>query len=66
MNKQIAADLDITERTVKWHRHNLMQKLEMHSVAQMVSLAERLGLIARDSTVPQLSKFEDSNEPTSR
>jgi FixJ family two-component response regulator len=52
LNKQIAADLHVAERTVKWHRHNLVQKLDMHSVAQMTSLAERLGLIARDS-VPQ-------------
>jgi FixJ family two-component response regulator len=53
LNKQIASDLDITERTVKWHRHNLMQKLQMHSVAQITSLGERLGLIERDSVVPQ-------------
>jgi FixJ family two-component response regulator len=52
LNKQIAADLHVAERTVKWHRHNLVQKLDMHSVAQMTSLAERLGLIARDS-MPQ-------------
>jgi hypothetical protein len=30
-----------------------MQKLQMHSVAQITSLGERLGLIERDSVVPQ-------------
>ena len=41
LNKQIGADLGTTERTVKWHRHNLMEKLHVRSVAELVSLAER-------------------------
>lgn len=45
LNKQIAADLGTVERTIKWHRHNMMQKLRLQSVAELVSLAERLGLI---------------------
>ena len=48
LNKQIAAELGITERTVKWHRHNLMPKLQVRSVAALVSLAEQLGLLAAD------------------
>jgi FixJ family two-component response regulator len=43
LNKQIAADLGAAERTIKWHRHNLMQKLGLQSVAELASLAERLG-----------------------
>ena len=31
LNKQIAAELGTTERTVKWHRHNIMQKLQRRS-----------------------------------
>lgn len=45
LNKQTAADLGMVERTVKWHRHNIMQKLHIQSLAAMVSLAERLGMI---------------------
>ena len=44
LNKQIALDLGTAERTIKWHRHNLMQKLQVQSLAELVSLAERLGI----------------------
>lgn len=46
LNKQIALDLGTAERTIKWHRHNLMEKLQIQSLAELVSLAERLGLIS--------------------
>ena len=46
LNKQIAIELDTAERTIKWHRHNVMQKLQIQSVAELVSLAERLGLLS--------------------
>jgi FixJ family two-component response regulator len=46
LNKQIAAELGITERTVKWHRHNFMPKLQVQSLAGLVSLAEQLGMIS--------------------
>lgn len=45
LNKQIAGELGTAERTVKWHRHNLMQRLQVQSLAELVSLAERLDLI---------------------
>lgn len=45
LNKQTAAELGTAERTIKWHRHNIMQKLQLESLAELVSLAERLGLI---------------------
>jgi len=45
LNKQISAELGTAERTIKWHRHNIMQKLQLESLAELVSLAERLGLI---------------------
>jgi FixJ family two-component response regulator len=45
LNKQIANELDTAERTVKWHRHNFMQKLQIHSLAELVSLTEPLGLV---------------------
>jgi FixJ family two-component response regulator len=48
LNKQIADELGSTERTIKWHRHNLMEKLQIQSLAELVSLAERLGLLGED------------------
>jgi FixJ family two-component response regulator len=45
LNKQIAMEMGSAERTVKWHRHNIMQKLQIDSLAELVSLAERLGLL---------------------
>ena len=43
LNKQIAADLGIDERSVKRHRTNLMRKLEVISVAELVQLAVEAG-----------------------
>ena len=47
MNKQIAYDLGTTERTIKAHRHAVMEKLKVHSLAEAVSMAERMGMLAR-------------------
>ena len=53
LNKRIASELGTAERTIKWHRHNLMEKLQVDSLAELVSLAERLGLVgAHDRTEP--------------
>jgi FixJ family two-component response regulator len=46
LNKQIAHLLGTSERTVKAHRHMVMQKLQVQSFAEAVSLAERVGLLA--------------------
>jgi FixJ family two-component response regulator len=46
LNKQIAFGLGTSERTIKAHRHNIMQKLQVPSLAEAVSIAERLGLLA--------------------
>ena len=45
LNKQIAHQLGTSERTIKAHRHNIMHKLEMQSVAELVLFAERVGLM---------------------
>jgi RNA polymerase sigma factor (sigma-70 family) len=47
LNKQIAFELGTSERTVKAHRHKIMQKLQVHSLAEAVSIAERIGMVAR-------------------
>jgi FixJ family two-component response regulator len=41
LNKQIAFDLDISEKTVKVHRGRVMEKLGVDSVAELVRLAEK-------------------------
>ena len=45
-NWQIAADLGIVEKTIKVHRAHLMAKLEVQSLAELVKLAERAGVIS--------------------
>lgn len=45
INKQIAYQLGTTERTVKAHRHQVMEKMHVHSLAEVVSIAERLGML---------------------
>jgi FixJ family two-component response regulator len=44
LNKQIAFDLEIHERSVKRHRTNLMRKLEVSTVAQLVQSAIEAGV----------------------
>ncbi|MDH4053583.1 MAG: response regulator [Rubrivivax sp.] len=44
LNKQIAADLGIHERTVKVHRKSLMTKLKVRSVAALTRLAQEAGV----------------------
>jgi FixJ family two-component response regulator len=44
MNKQIAADLGTGEQNIKIHRGRLMRKMGVSSVAELVRMAERLGV----------------------
>ena len=46
INKQIAHELGTTVRTIKAHRHRVMEKLQAASLAELVSIAERLGVEA--------------------
>jgi RNA polymerase sigma factor (sigma-70 family) len=45
-NKQMARALGCTERTIKAHRHRVMEKMQVRSVAELVSLAERVGVMS--------------------
>jgi FixJ family two-component response regulator len=45
LNKQIAYELGTTERTIKAHRHQVMEKMKVQSLAELVSIAERLGML---------------------
>lgn len=44
LNKVIAAELGITEITVKVHRRHVMDKLELRNLAELVRAADRLGI----------------------
>lgn len=50
LNKQIGYDLGTSERTVKAHRHSIMKKFKVKSVAELVSIAEKLGLISEPAS----------------
>jgi FixJ family two-component response regulator len=45
LNKQIAYDLGINERTVKLHRTSFMSKLRVQSVAELTRLVQEAGLL---------------------
>jgi RNA polymerase sigma factor (sigma-70 family) len=49
INKQIAHLLGTTERTIKAHRQRVMEKMRVQSLAELVSIAERLGMVAHAS-----------------
>jgi FixJ family two-component response regulator len=50
LNKQIAGELGVSEMTVKMHRRQVMRKMQATGVAQLVRLADQIGI-----TVPQSS-----------
>ena len=52
-NKQSANTLGCTERTIKAHRQRVTEKLQVRSVAELVSLAERVGVLGGTSNIRQ-------------
>jgi FixJ family two-component response regulator len=47
INKQIAHELGTTERTIKAHRQQVMEKAKVQSLAELVSIAEKLGVLVQ-------------------
>jgi FixJ family two-component response regulator len=54
LNKQIAAELGIGEKTVKVHRSRVMSKMAVRSVAELVQLGSRIGILTPQSFRPAL------------
>jgi FixJ family two-component response regulator len=52
LNKQIAFELDISERTVKAHRAQVMEKMKVNSLAELVRIAGKLGVQPEESITP--------------
>jgi len=50
LNKQIAFELSTAERTIKAHRHSIVEKLQVRSSAELASIAERLGMLPEAGT----------------
>ena len=52
MNKQVAAELGLSEITVKIHRGHLMRKMGLRSLADLVPAAETIGLRQSKTSTP--------------
>jgi len=71
LNKQIAAQLGTVEKTIKFHRGNLMRKLNLRTVAELVKFAERAGVgkssdFQQDPAEPWTKvQYKDSSAPRS-
>jgi FixJ family two-component response regulator len=44
MNKQVAAEIGLSEITVKVHRHNVMKKMGAKSLPELVRMAKSLAI----------------------
>jgi RNA polymerase sigma factor (sigma-70 family) len=53
LNKQIAARLGTSEKTIKVHRSRVMEKMEVQSVAELVRLADKLDLQGPSGSSPE-------------
>ena len=64
MNKEMAGECRVAERTIKFHRANLMRKLEITSTARLVSLVLQAGLLP--ALAPFASEADMAGELESR
>jgi RNA polymerase sigma factor (sigma-70 family) len=51
LNKQIGAQLGISEKTVKVHRSRVMDKMRASSLAELVLFAQKVGAMSNESTI---------------
>jgi len=59
LNKQVAAELGASEKTIKQHRGRVMSKMQSESLADLVVMAETLHLRPRREDLPNNSKARD-------
>jgi FixJ family two-component response regulator len=52
LNKQVAAELNLSEVTVKVHRGRIMQKMEAKSLAELVRMSDQIGTIPESIVAP--------------
>jgi RNA polymerase sigma factor (sigma-70 family) len=64
LNKEIAHELGTTERTIKAHRQKVMDKIQARTFAELVSIAERLGISG--TSTPADSQIEGATTGKSR
>jgi FixJ family two-component response regulator len=60
LNKQIAYDLGTVERTIKAHRHQVMEKMQANSLADLVRMADALELAGLEKEVVRVATQLDS------
>lgn len=66
MNKVIAAELGISEITVKVHRRQVMERLEVRTLADLVRAAERLGIEAATGADDAAADAPETGRPGDR
>ena len=44
LNKQVACELGVAEKTIKVHRARVMEKMEAHSLAELVRITDKAGV----------------------
>jgi DNA-binding CsgD family transcriptional regulator len=64
-NKEIAQELGISLATVRNHVHNILEKVEVHSKLEAVSLAFRRGWMTRSNVPPALRSSTSPAGPAS-
>src|SRR4029077_20556913 len=55
LNKQIAADLGVVEQTVKFHRARIMERMEAKTIAELMHIAARAGVVSGTTLSEQTS-----------
>jgi FixJ family two-component response regulator len=61
LNKQIAADLGIVEKTIKVHRARVMRKMHAGSIVELVHLASLVGVDSWPANIPEVLPDHDPN-----